>query len=158
MYKILLFFWFLGFTSLVSAQEKEHDHIHHESPNEIGLGLGMVKVMQEEGLGMGLHLHYRRSLGERQLFSLAPGIEKIFGEHPHTSFNIALGFTPIKHLLISVAPGITIGHEAFVYFSTHFEVIYEFEIGFMHLGPMVDYGFDKEDSHISFGLHAGFGF
>ncbi len=158
MRKLLLLFCFLSFITTVSAQEHDYKDDAHEFANEIGAGLGVVKHIGEERLGMGLHLHYLRSLGKRQLFSIAPGVEKIFGEHSHTSLSIGFGIRPIHPLLISIAPGLTFGHEDSMSYSGHLEMVYEFEIGVIHLGPLIEYGFTRDHSHFTVGIHAGIGF
>ena len=43
-------------------------------------------------------------------------------------------------------------------FALHLEASYEWEIGDVHLGPVVEYAYDEEDAHISLGLHIGIGF
>ena len=40
----------------------------------------------------------------------------------------------------------------------HFEVVYEFEIGELHTGPVAEYAWSPNDAHAMIGLHIGFGF
>jgi len=40
----------------------------------------------------------------------------------------------------------------------HVETLYEFEIKDFHIGPLIEFAYDKEDYHISIGLHVGLGF
>jgi hypothetical protein len=39
----------------------------------------------------------------------------------------------------------------------HTEVIYEFNLGKLHIGPMAGFGMYREDSHFSVGVHVGIG-
>lgn len=43
-------------------------------------------------------------------------------------------------------------------FALHLEASYEFEIGDLHIGPVIEYAYDTEDQHLSLGLHVGIGF
>ena len=44
------------------------------------------------------------------------------------------------------------------YRYTHFEVVYEFEIGELPIGPVAEYAWSPNDAHAMLGLHIGCGF
>ena len=61
---------------------------------------------------------------------------------------------------VNVSPGLTFEEREpdMLNFALHLEASYEFEIGDLHIGPVIEYAYDTEDQHLSLGLHVGIGF
>jgi uncharacterized protein YhjY with autotransporter beta-barrel domain len=64
---------------------------------------------------------------------------------------------PIHAFTLTVATGIQFAPES-EDFTTHFEVVYEFEIGELHTGPVAEYAWSPNVAHAMIWLHIGFGF
>ena len=138
--------------------EEGHDHFHHR--NELGSAVGAVFNLNESNVGTGVHVHYMRMLGGKlEDFGIAPGFEFIFGEHKHYTIHFLVLYRPIHPLWIGLGPGATyFEHEQEIHISGHIEVGYEFDLGKIHLGPVVEYAWAKDDQHIMVGVHFGFPF
>ncbi len=135
----------------------DHDH-NEEHHNHIGLAMGPVYVTHEEEYALGLHLHYTYLFKMANAeFGIGLGLETIFDEHRHYATSINFSYLPIHNLTLTVAPGIQFGPES-EEFTSHFEATYEFILGDIHLGPVLEYAYAKEDEHAMLGLHVGFGF
>ncbi|MDZ7740574.1 MAG: hypothetical protein U5Q03_02150 [Bacteroidota bacterium] len=150
--------------NLLPAQEHHHqdheDHkMHRHQPNEFGLAAFPVYFMNKKEVAFGLHFHYLRLVGDSP-FGWGLGYERIFDEHGHNTFGIVGSYRPIKHLSFNLSPGITFEDEdaSEIKFAFHIESMYDFEIGNVHIGPLIELAFDPEDTHISLGLHVGYGF
>lgn len=137
--------------------EDGHEHHMHDHSHHLGLAVGPVYVMEEEELAPGAHLHYTYlfDIGRSQ-FGTGIGLEGIFDEHGHTSTSINLSYLPIHNLTLTVAPGLQFG-EGETQFTSHFEATYEFVWDRLHLGPVAEYAYAKNDAHIMLGLHIGIG-
>ena len=151
----------LGTFSLnLLAQDPEHaghelDHEHH-SRNEIGLANSAVYFVGENGFAYGLHVHYLRRISH---FGLGLGYERIFDTHKHNTIGFVMAYWPTEHLNLNFSPGLTFEDEhPEAKFAFHLEAAYGFEIGSIHLGPVIEFAYDPEDYHISLGLHLGFDF
>lgn len=133
------------------------DHEHHR--NEIGIGTSPVYFVNEKVLSYGLHIHYLYNLPHTK-FGLGVGYEKIFDEHNHNTFGLTFNYRPVDKLNFNISPGLASENNEFKksIFALHFETSYEFEIHNFHLGPVLEVAADKEDVHISLGLHLGIGF
>lgn len=154
----------------VPGRSSDHDHHDHEYTDhghhhtwEIGFGAGWVRLLTEKENAPGFHLHVLRSIGKSQKFSIGPGLEFIADDHKHMAAVFSLGYRPVHPLYFGVSPGISfpLGHDAEhsePSFSSHFEVLYEFEFDFIHLGPMIEYSWGAEDQHLMLALHIGFNF
>ena len=168
---VILLLLFLFYNARIIAQYDNHDHdsnnhqhdrIHHHK-NEIGLGFGWARILNESENAPAFHIHYLRALGEKERFFLGPGVEVLLDSHRHTSLVFSLGYRPIHPLYLAIAPGIAFpleqhGDETEIEFAAHFEVLYEFEFDFIHVGPMIEYAIGMEDQHFLVALHLGFNF
>ena len=140
------------------AQQTEHSHSHDHHKNEIGISVSPVWFVKENVFSYGIHLHYARTIADSK-FGLGLGYERIFDEHKHNILGLEMIYRPIERLSISISPGIAAedGNPK-IHFTFHQETAYEFEIHKFHIGPAIEFAFDKEDIHISIGLHLGYGF
>ncbi len=151
--------FFLGAFS-ISAQH-DHSNIHDaEHIYHAAFGLGATKIFDEEGMDPGVHVHLLRKISRESNWSFGIGYEGIIGENWHNGLNLLLNYRPLDYLSFNFGPGIASEKEngenefgpAF-----HMESVFEFNLSGIHLGPMVGFGIDKEDKHISLGVHIGFG-
>ena len=159
---LLLSLWvfFSGQTIAQAPMPQEiHDHDHDdEHRNELGVALSPVYFLKEEAVAFGLHVHYIHYFGHSQ-FGLGLGYERIFDEHQHNTVGVVASYRPWHGLSFNVSPGLTFEAESNeANFAVHLESTYEFEFKNIHLGPAFEFAYDKEDIHISLGLHIGFGF
>lgn len=157
MIKSVFLLLFLIISNIVMAQEHEHEHDHHR--HEIGLGNSPVYFVNEKTLAYGLHLHYIYNIPHSKL-GMGLGYERIFDEHQHNTIGVVGNYRPIENLSFSFSPGITFEENSLSHsmFALHFETAYEFELKNMHLGPVFEVAYDREDVHISLGMHIGIGF
>jgi hypothetical protein len=104
-------------------------------------------------------LDFSRALFESD-FSLGISFEKIFSENNHLSAGISLDYEVIDNLTFAVAPLIIWEKEVNweSKFALHLEVNYGFEIGQLHIGPLIGYATEFGDYHIGGGLHVGYHF
>jgi hypothetical protein len=118
-----------------------------------------VYSLTEKELSYGLHVHYLYNLPDTK-FGIGAGYERIFDEHGHNTFGIVCAYRPVEHLNINVSPGLTVEdiETESANFSFHLEALYEYEINALHIGPVLEFAFAREDYHISLGLHIGIGF
>jgi len=151
------------FNPAIRAQDHEDDHEHdqhHHLKNEIGIAVGAVYIFHEEIIAPGLHLHYTRMLpGKMHAFGLGLGFETVLDEHRHYTGAVMFQWRPVHAWWISAGPGITWFQESSESrFSFHLETGYEFEVGKVHLGPMIEYAFVEDDQHFMLGIHLGIPF
>ena len=122
----------------------------------------MSHLINENEWVPGFHLHYGKLLGEKQRFSVGSGVELLLDDHRHSSVALSFGYGLTSALSVAYGPGLDFplakDAEKAVHLAHHFEISYEFDMDFLHLGPMVEYGFSSEDQHWMVGIHAGFGF
>lgn len=158
--KTFLTLLLLSFLFLSKAQEKHPDStIHHEHhKNEIGIGNSPVWFVVENELAYGFHIHYLRNLGKK--IGIGLGYERVFDEHKHNTLGLVFSYRFIEKLSVNISPGLTFeGKETdHTGFAMHLETSYDFEIKDLHLGPILELAADREDLHLSLGLHLGFGF
>lgn len=154
-----LFILMNAYAQTPEAHTHSHDHKHHHhAKNEIGIDNSVVFFPDEDEVAYGIHLHYTRMIGESK-FGYGVGFERIFDEHKHNTIGILVAYRPIEPLYFSISPGITFedSMEEFNY-SSHIEAAYDFEVGKIHLGPVIAMAYRPSHVHISIGLHIGFGF
>lgn len=146
----------------VSAQQDDKSEDLPQQTNNIGFGIGMAHLINESVWAPGLHLHYSKALDAKQRFSVGCGMEFLFGDHKHASASLAFEYAPLPALSLGYGPclefPLSSEEESGVHFIHHLELSYEFDLGFMQLGPVVEYGFRKEDKHFMLGVHTGYNF
>jgi hypothetical protein len=143
---------------VVEKDEHHHsDHEHHR--NEIGVANSVVYFVNEKEISYGLHVHYTHTIAKTK-FGIGAGYERIFDEHGHNTFGLAVIYSPVNRFNINLSPGLTFEDQnmADIGFALHLETSYEFEFKNFHLGPSLGFGYDAEDYHIGLGVHIGFGF
>lgn len=159
---ILLVYHTLSFGNiLVDSPQEDEDHHHHHSNWEAGVAVGGVYLINESGFAPGLHMHLLRRLPKWERVSLGLGLESVFDEHTHFNTAIVAKYDLWKGLSVVLSPGLLfLKHETEwdADFSTHFEMLYEFQVGKIHLGPVIEYSYSKHDKHLMLGLHLGIGF
>lgn len=131
---------------------------HEHEENEIGIANSFVYMPDEDTNAYGLHAHYIRSVFEH--FGLGLGYERIFDDHGHQTFGAVFQYHPIHPLSFNVSPGILVEENSWATrkFSLHTEASWEFEVGPIHLGPLVEVAWGPDDLHFSAGLHTGIPF
>ncbi len=100
----------------------------------------------------GFHLHFLRQLGEEQKWGLGLGYEAIIDENVHSGINLLANWHPVKFLSFNAGPGLVFGKhdsESEILPAFHTEAVFEFDLNKIHIGPMVGFGIDKEESHFS---------
>ncbi len=152
----------LGFvTPSAYSQEVNHDdsHNHHHHKYELGVANSLVYFAGEKEYAYGFHLHLVKNILHSK-WGYGIAYERIFDEHKHNTIGIVGSYNPFKHLHLSLTPGIAFEDpEPLDFkFAFHAEASYNFELGNIHIGPLLEFAFDREDYHISFGLHIGYGF
>ncbi len=136
-----------------------HDHNEHKShKNELALAHSLAFFPNEKETAYGLHLHYVRSIANSK-FGTGLGYERIFDDHGHNTVGLIFSYRPVYELSFNVTPAVVFeDKDPKLRAAMHLETAYEFILGPVHLGPIVDFGWDKEDYHYSIGLHLGIGF
>lgn len=158
MKQYLLLFILLVCTLFLKAQVHEN-HSHHTY--HFGFGFNGAFVSGTSGIVPGFHIHVLKQLNHFEKWQIGIGYENMMADKIHHSINIPVGYNITEHLVLKVGPGFSLEKEdakTELILSGHIECIYEFEFNKLHLGPLIGLGFDKHDSHIGLGVHAGFGF
>lgn len=163
--KIVSLFLFLIvflFHTTVAQGVHQHEHPHengHEHKHEIGIANTAVYFVKEKAFSYGLHLHYIYNFPSNK-FGIGLGYERIFDHHLHNNFGLVASYRPLEPLTLQLSPGIIFEGKDFKErsFGLHLETAYEFEFDYFHLGPVLELAFDKENVHISLGIHLGLGF
>lgn len=158
--KLTIGLWAVFFALGIQAQEShEHDHDHeHKHVHELGFSVAPTWFANESGTHTAVHLHYVYNFRHTK-FGVGMGYERIFDDHKHNFVGIELVYRPVHALSLDLSPGIAFegDHKDERDFALHFEVVYEFEFGAFHLGPMVELAYHPEDWHYSIGVHVGIG-
>ena len=155
--KLLLVLIFGLIANSVCSQEINHNHHHHKY--ELGLANSLVYFAGENEYAYGLHLHLVRNIVHSK-FGYGIAYERVFDEHRHNTIGIVGSYNPISTLHINIAPGLAFedSEPSDFKFAFHAEASYDFELGFLHVGPLLEFAYDPEEYHISLGLHIGYGF
>ena len=128
---------------------------------EVGFALGAVSLILEDEVAFGAHAHVLRSVPGWERFRVGLGLESVLDEHGHLNAALVVNAHILAGLSVSVAPGVVVLKEADggwgVQFSSHFEALYEFDLGPVHAGPMLEYSYASVDQHMMLGPHVGFG-
>jgi len=145
----------LSFLSCVLISFSQIDE-HHK--NEFGMANSPVYFLKSKEISYGIHFHYTRHLNHSK-FGIGLAYERIFDKHKHNTFGAVIAYSPLDKLTISASPGFTYeGLTKEFMPALHLETTYEFELGHIHIGPLLEFALDSEDQHISLGLHLGYGF
>ena len=140
--------------------QEHHDHFHNK---ELGLSTAPVWFPgSEEPVALGLHAHFIKRLGEAP-FGVGIGAEYIADEHQHQTYSILGQWTPLPALHLVVAPGVALEREEGedgleAGWACHFEVVREFEVGRVDVGPSFEYAIDAHGAHVAVGVHVGIPF
>ena len=163
---ILLLAWFrTPVAHAQSTESEEHcqEHGDHFHDKELGLSTAPVWfVGSDEPVALGLHAHFIKRLGEAP-FGIGLGVEYIADEHQHQTYSVLGQWTPIPALHLVIAPGVALEQEEGedgleAGWACHFEVVREFEIGSLDVGPSLEYAIDAHGAHVAIGLHIGIPF
>ena len=128
--------------------DENHSHEDHSHKNEISIAAGS-------------HLHYIKGIGESNNFGIGVGLETILDEHKHYTLSAVFQYRIYKGIIKAVAHGLLLrkeGAENVFEFAQHIEAGYEFEIGEIHIGPVVELGIEKNGMHYMGGIHFGIDF
>ena len=165
LFKVIPFVLFSTYLIDNSLMAQDHDHLHdlhdpnEHAANEIGVGNIISYLTGEQQFAYSLHFHYLRSI-KNSRFGFGFGYEQIFDEHKHRTLGIIGSFRPISHLNLAISPGILFPNKENpgIRFAFHSEVGYEFELGPVHLGPMLEFATTFEEVHLGAGLHLAYTF
>ena len=154
---ILIFFTITLFSITGYSQNKEHEGHNHHHKNEISIAAGIVPIPAEDEIAAGIHLHYIKGIGESNKFGIGVGLETILDDHKHYTLSAVFQYRIYKGIIIAVAPGLLLRKEEenVFEFAQHIEAGYEFEIGKIHIGPVVELGIEKNGMHYMGGTHFG---
>ena len=143
-----------------SGSHAQHDHLDDPHQFHIGIGAAATYITGEGHLAPGFHLHLIRQLGHQKQWGLGLGYEAITDEHWHNGLNLLVNYRPLRFLSLIAGPGVVIGkHDGKMELlpAFHTEAVFEFNVKGLHMGPMIGFGTDREDTHFSLGLHIGIG-
>lgn len=149
------------FSVLTSFSKEDHDHHSDIHKNHLGIGGAASYLSNEDIFAPGFHLHYIRQFGHEFKWGIGAGYEAILDEHTHNGLNLLINYRPIHNLSVIAGPGLVFAkHEGKMETQPafHTEAVFEFDIFGVHVGPMIGFGIDPEDSHFAVGVHVGFGF
>ncbi|MBE0663430.1 MAG: hypothetical protein IH597_13300 [Bacteroidales bacterium] len=162
---LILFITLLSLYSLplLSQDKNTHSDSHkHDSHNyHVGVGIAGSKILAESTLAPGFHLHIVRQFGHHNQWGMGLGYEVIADKHWHHGLNLLFNYRPARFLSLLAGPGLAVAsHEGKTEIlpAFHTEAVFEFNLRGLHIGPMIGYGLDTEDSHFSVGIHLGLGF
>ncbi len=157
----LIFITITLFSITGYAQNKIHEGHNHHHKNEISIAVGIVPIPAEDEITPGIHLHYIKGIGESNKFGVGVGLETILDEHKHYTLSAVFQYRIYKGLIIAVAPGLLLrkeGTKNVFEFARHIEAGYEFEVGKIHIGPVVELGIEENGAHYMGGIHFGIDF
>lgn len=151
-------------TNVVSAQHQHddgHKHLHDDHKYHLGFGIAGSYLSIEQAVAPGFHIHFIRQLGTEKKWGVGLGFESIIEENIHSNFNVLGNWHPVDFLSLNAGPGMVFAKhegETEILPAFHAEAVFEFNVGGIHLGPMLGFGIDSEETHFSLGVHVGFGF
>lgn len=159
MQKAFLLYVLIIISVTAFSQDSSVSAAHGDHRFEAGAGLSAVHFFGEENYSPSLHMHLIKSTGSGG-FGLGIEYEYIFDVHRHNTIGVVTNFILSDKFSLSLSPGIafeSMGDEP-VTFALHAEALYEWEVGKIHLGPVIGIGYEIKDVHVSAGIHLGFGF
>jgi len=138
------------------TEPRENNHYHN---HEIGVANSPVYIVGEKEWVYGLHIHYIKSINKTK-FGIGLGYEQLFDDHMHSTLGIVCSYHINDNLHFNMSPGLTSENFNFnnFRFAFHIEGAYEFEIRHFLIGPVLEYAYDIEDTHVSAGIHVGYTF
>jgi hypothetical protein len=143
-----------------SVAQSSHKHAHGEHI-ELGVAIGAVYLMSENELAPGIHLHLLKPLHSLKRLNVGVGFETIIDDHKHFTVGVVGKYAVFNGLMVLLSPGITFVNEENSWersFSSHLELLYEFSIGQIHIGPALGYSYSPKDQHAMLGVHLAYGF
>lgn len=161
--RILLFFFILLIPSSFSyasgiktfqSDSEPHSHSHWE----LGIATGSVLLLAEDHVALGMHIHILRKMHFWDKLSLGVGLETVLDKHTHFNSAFVGAVNVWQGLVVAVSPGVLFLKEDVGWekdFSSHFELLYHFNLGKVHLGPTFEYSYSKHDKHLMLGIHLG---
>ena len=171
--RVLITTILFSFSHLLYAQHSDHDHHDHEEgeehhdhlhTDEIGISLAPTYYIQEGSLALGVHGHYVHRMGSSR-FGLGVGFEAVFDDHKHRTLGAVFQYSPGLATQIALSPGIVQethieeGHsEKEYHWALHLEIVREFNVGKIDLGPFFEFALEEEGQHIGLGIHIGLPF
>ena len=86
--------------------------------------------------------------------------EKINDDHEHNAIGLLMNYRLLPRLSITVSPALSFegNHTDEYNFVIHVETGYEVELHNFHIGPVIGFAYEPEDTHISAGVHIALGF
>lgn len=150
-------------TTVIAQHNHNHDdhtHLHEHGEWEIGAALGLVPLFDEGTIAPGVHLHLLQQNKLIDGLMVGIGFESVLDEHTHLNAGLVFNYNIYKGLFAGISPGILwINHDGWESaFVSHFELSYEFEVGKLHIGPIVEYSLSSIDKHMLAGIHVGINF
>ncbi len=141
--------------------DDDHKHLNDDHNYHLGFGIAGTYLSVEQAVAPGFHIHFIRQLGVERKWGIGLGFESIIEENIHSSLNLLGNWHPVDFLSLNAGPGLVFAKhegETEILPAFHTEAVFEFNLGGIHLGPMLGFGIDSEESHFSLGVHVGFGF
>ena len=141
------------------SEHQEHDHFHQ---HEISIASAPAFFFGEEAgsVAWGLHAEYAQRLGEKR-WALGAAYEHLWDDHQHRTYGLNFQYSPGYHTHLSFEPGITTElHDGVREWipTFHMEFAYEWEIGFLDVGPYAEVAVEPHAQHLSAGLHVALPF
>lgn len=139
--------------------EKLSEIEHH---NEVIVAVGVVRHMDNHQTLTSYHLHYVHAVGKKHQFGCGGALEAVADEKVHFTVCGMFQYKFHSGFLVGYMPGIiykpSFEPKQVIGWAQHFEAAYNFKVGKMHLGPMLELGLEPHESHFTGGLHVGFEF
>ena len=168
--KTVKFLLIVLFGSMRSPRAQDDCVLHRHGRNEIAISPGGVYSLDEKEWGFGFHAHYFRTLSKNSPWSLGAGFEMVAMHGGHYTVSAGAKYNFLHLLNIGVMPGVTFFkggynhdhghvHNNKAEFTVHVEFSYDLiHTEYLHLGPAIDYSWNRKDQHLMIGLHCGYDF